>query len=237
MAQVRPLKIQSRDRTGTGGARATRKAGLIPGVMYGGKDKPAAIAIETRELEKAITGGGRFTSSLFDVEIAGATTRVVPRAVQFDPVTDRPVHFDLFRLEAGSTVALFIPVRFTGQELSAGIKRGGVLNIVRHEVELNCPVDNIPAELIGDLTTLNINDSLHISAIELPKGVTPVISGRDFTIATIAAPSVKAVDVEAPVVEGEAAAAAPAAGTKAAPAKAGAAAPAKAAAAPAAKKK
>jgi large subunit ribosomal protein L25 len=236
MAQVRPLKIQSRARTGTGGARATRKAGLIPGVMYGGKDKPAAIAIETRELEKAITTGGRFTSSLFDVEIAGAKTRVVPRAVQFDPVTDRPVHFDLFRLEAGSTVALFIPVRFTGQEVSPGIKRGGVLNIVRHEVELNCPVDNIPAELIGDLTTLNINDSLHISAIDLPKGVTPVISGRDFTIATIAAPSVKAADVEAPAAEGDAAAA-PAAGAKAAPAKAGAAAPAKAAAAPAAKKK
>ncbi len=235
MAQVRPLKIQSRDRTGTGGARATRKAGLIPGVVYGGKDKPAAIAIETRELEKAITTGGRFTSSLFDIELAGAKTRVVPRAVQFDPVTDRPVHFDLFRLEAGSTVALFIPVRFTGQEVSPGIKRGGVLNIVRHEVELNCPVDNIPAELVGDLSTLNINDSLHISAFNLPAGVTPVITGRDFTVATIAAPSVKSADEEAPAAEGDAAAA-PAAGAKAAPAKAGAA-PAKAAAAPAPKKK
>lgn len=236
MAQVRPLKIQSRERTGTGGARATRKAGLIPGVMYGGKDKPAAIAIETRELEKAITTGGRFTSSLFDVEIAGATTRVVPRAVQFDPVTDRPVHFDLFRLEAGSKVALYIPVRFVNQESSPGIKRGGVLNIVRHEVELHCPVDNIPAELIGDLAGLNINDSLHISAFNLPEGVTPVIQGRDFTIATIAAPSIKAADVEAPVAEGEAAAAAPAAAAKgAAPAKAAAAAPA-AKAAPAKKK-
>lgn len=228
MAQVRPLKIQSRDRTGTGGARATRKAGLIPGVVYGGKDKPAAIAIETRELEKAITTGGRFTSSLFDIELAGAKTRVVPRAVQFDPVTDRPVHFDLFRLEAGSTVALFIPVRFTGQEVSPGIKRGGVLNIVRHEVELNCPVDNIPAELVGDLSTLNINDSLHISAFNLPAGVTPVITGRDFTIATIAAPSVKAADEEAPAAEGEAAAAAaPAKGAPAAKAAPAAAAPAK----------
>lgn len=217
MAQVRPLKIQSRDRTGTGGARATRKAGLIPGVVYGGKDKPAAIAIETRELEKAITTGGRFTSSLFDIELAGAKTRVVPRAVQFDPVTDRPVHFDLFRLEAGSTVALFIPVRFTGHETSPGIKRGGVLNIVRHEVELNCPVDNIPAELVGDLSALNINDSLHISAFDLPKGVTPVITGRDFTIATIAAPSVKAADEEAPAADA-AAAAAPAAAAKGAPA-------------------
>jgi large subunit ribosomal protein L25 len=218
MAQVRPLKIQSRDRTGTGGARATRKAGLIPGVMYGGKDKPAAIAIETRELEKAITTGGRFTSSLFDVEIAGAKTRVVPRAVQFDPVTDRPVHFDLFRLEAGSTVALFIPVRFVGQEVSVGLKRGGVLNVVRHEVELNCPVDSIPSELVGDLSTLNINDSLHISAFNLPEGVTPVIQGRDFTVATIAAPSVKGVDEDKPAAEGDAAAAAPAAAAKGAPA-------------------
>ncbi len=235
MAQVRPLKIQSRDRTGTGGARATRKAGLIPGVLYGGKDKPAAIAIETRELEKAITTGGRFTSSLFDIEIGGAKTRVVPRAVQFHPVTDRPVHFDLFRLEAGSKVALFIPVRFTGQEVSPGLKRGGVLNIVRHEVELHCPVDNIPAELVGDLSALNINDSLHISAIDLPEGVTPVIQGRDFTIASIAAPSVKGADEEAPAAD---AAAAPAAAAKGAPAAKGATAAkaAPAAAAPAKKK-
>lgn len=216
MAQVRPLKIQARERTGTGGARATRKAGLIPGVLYGGKDKPAAIAIETRELEKAITSGGRFTSSLFDIELDGAKTRVVPRAVQFHPVTDRPVHFDLFRLEAGSKVALYIPVRFTGHEVSPGLKRGGVLNVVRHEVELYCPVDNIPTELVGDLSTLNINDSLHISAFDLPEGVTPVIQGRDFTIATIAPPSVKTAEEETPAAD--AAAAAPAAGAKAAPA-------------------
>ncbi len=228
MAQIRPLKIQSRERTGTGGARATRKAGLIPGVLYGGKDKPAAIAIETRELEKAITTGGRFTSSLFDIELAGAKTRVVPRAVQFDPVTDRPVHFDLFRLESGSKVALFIPVRFINHETSPGLKRGGVLNVVRHEVELNCPVDNIPGELIGDLDGLNINDSLHISAFNLPEGVSPVIQGRDFTVATIAAPSVKTAEEDAPA---EGADAAPAAG-----AKAGAAAKAAPATAPAKKK-
>ena len=230
MAQVRSLKIQSRERTGTGGARATRRAGLIPGVLYGGKDKPAAIAIETRELEKAIAGGGRFTSSLFEIDLSGAKTRVVPRAVQFDPVTDRPVHFDLLRLEAGAKVSLFIPVRFVNQDASPGIKRGGVLNIVRHEVELICPTDSIPTELVGDLTGLNINDSLHISAFKLPEGVVPAIQNRDFTVATIAAPSLMTVEEEGAAVgvEGEAAegeaAAAPAAKAAAAPA---AAAPAK----------
>lgn len=232
MAQVRPLKIQSRERTGTGGARATRRQGLIPGVVYGGQGKPASIAIETRELERAMTGG-RFTSSLFEVDLDGAKSRVVPRAVQFDPVTDRPVHFDLFRLEAGSKVALFIPMVFINQETSVGLKRGGILNIVRHEIELLCPPDNIPTEIVGDLQELNINDSLHISAVKLPEGTEPAIRGRDFTIATIAAPSV----IEPDPAEAEAAAA-PAAKGKAAPAKAAAAAPAKAAPkAPAAKKK
>ncbi len=239
MAQVRSLKIQARERIGTGGARATRKAGLIPGIVYGGNSAPSPIAIETRELEKAIAGGGRFTSSLFEIELSGAKTRVVPRAVQFHPVTDRPVHFDLFRLEAGSKVSLFIPVTFVNHEASPGLKRGGVLNIVRHEVELICPSDAIPAELVADLTGLSINDSLHISAFKLPEGVTPAIRDRDFTVATVAAPSVKAADEEAPAAEGEAAApaAGKAAAPKAAPGAAGKAAPAAAAKAPAAKKK
>jgi large subunit ribosomal protein L25 len=143
--------------------------------------------------------------------------------VQFDPVTDRPVHFDLFRLESGTKVSLFIPVRFINHDASPGLKRAGVLNIVRHEVELICPADNIPSELVGDLTGLNFNDSLHISAFKLPEGVTPAIRNRDFTIASIAPPSVKGLDEEAPAAEGEAA---PAAGAKA---------PAGKAAAPAAK--
>jgi large subunit ribosomal protein L25 len=239
MAQVRSLKIQARERTGTGGARATRREGLIPGVVYGGKDKPASIAIETRELEKAMTGG-RFTSSLFEVELSGSKTRVVPRAVQFDPVTDRPVHFDLFRLETGSKVSLFIPVNFVGQDVSPGLKRGGVLNIVRHEVELLCPIDSIPSELTIDLSSLNINDSVHISAVTLPDGVMPTIQGRDFTIASVAAPSVKGADEESAAADG-AEAAAPAAGAKAAAPKAAPGAAGKAAApaakAPAAKKK
>lgn len=218
MAQVRPLKIQSRERTGTGGARATRRQGLVPGVVYGGQDKPASIAIETRELEKAMAGG-RFTSSLFEVELSGAKARVVPRAVQFDPVTDRPVHFDLFRLEAGSKVALYIPVSFVNQEVSPGIKRGGVLNIVRHEVELLCPPDNIPAEIVGDLAELNINDSLHIDDFKLPAGVEYAHRGRNPTIASIAPPAVDAELVaEEEARAAAAAAAAPAKGGKAAPA-------------------
>lgn len=218
MAQVRPLKIQSRERTGTGGARATRRAGLVPGVVYGGKGAPAAIAIETRELEKAITTGGRFTSSLFEVELDGAKTRVVPRAVQFDPVTDRPVHFDLFRLESGTKVSLFIPVRFINHDASPGLKRAGVLNIVRHEVEFHCRATAIPEFITVDLDGLDIGDSVHISSIKLPEGVRPVIGDRDFTVATIAGSSaMKPEPVEGPAaseVEATAGAAAPAADDK-----------------------
>jgi large subunit ribosomal protein L25 len=233
MTQVRPLAVVSRERSGTGGARAARKAGLIPGVIYGGKEAPQNVAIGKRDFEVALTGGGRFTSSLFEIEIAGKKTRVVPRAVQFDPVTDRPIHFDLFRLEPGSKVSLFIPVKFVNQETSPGLKRGGVLNIVRHEVELICPADDIPSEIVADLGGLAINDSVHISAIKLPEGVKPAIQGRDFTIASIAAPSVF---LDAAPAEGEAAEAAPAAkaaAPKSAPGQAPKAAP--AAAKPAAK--
>ncbi len=189
MSTIRTLKIQARERTGTGGARAARRDGLVPGIVYGGKGEPLAIAIEVRELDKAIAAG-RFSSTLFEIDVAGAKLRVVPRAVQFHPVTDRPIHFDLMRLEAGSKITVSIPVRFINQEISPGLKRGGVLNVVRHEIELECPPESIPAELVGDLGEMNINDSLHISAFKLPEGVEPTIKGRDFTVATITPPAV-----------------------------------------------
>jgi large subunit ribosomal protein L25 len=128
-------------------------------------------------------------STLLMLELDGQKTRVIPRAVQLDPVTDRPVHVDFLRLTEGARIALAIPVHFRGQENSPGIKRGGVLNIVRHEVELYCPVDNIPPFIEGDLNGLDIGDSLHISAFALPEGVRPVITSRDFTVATIAPPT------------------------------------------------
>lgn len=237
MAQARPLNVTAREGSGSGAARKVRDALMVPGVIYGGKDAPLNVAMSVRDLDAAIQAG-RFTSTLFEVNVAGKKSKVVPRDVQVHPVTDRPVHFDLFRIEEGSRVALYIPVRFINHETSPGLKRGGVLNVVRHEVELYCPSDNIPQEIIADLGTVDINDSLHISAFKLPEGVKPVIQSRDFTVATIVPPSTMA---ETEVKTAEADAAAPAAGAApaaaAAPA-AGAKAPAagaKAAAAPAAK--
>jgi large subunit ribosomal protein L25 len=150
------------------------------------------------------------------LEVGGKKTRVIPRDVQLDPVTDRPVHVDFMRLEKGAKITLQIPVRFKGQDVSPGLKRGGTLNIVRHEIELVCPTENIPEYLEGDLSQLDINDSLHISAIKLPEGVVPTIK-RDFTIASVVAPSSmgeeRAAAAEAAPAEG-AAAAAPAAEKK-----------------------
>ena len=188
MSTIRTLKIQARERTGTGGARAARRDGLVPGIVYGGKGEPLAIAIEVRELDKAIAAG-RFSSTLFEIDVAGAKLRVVPRAVQFHPVTDRPIHFDLMRLEAGSKITVSIPVRFINQETSPGLKRGGVLNIVRHDLELVCDADKIPDEIAIDVTGFDVGDSIHISHVTLPKGVESAITDRDFTIATIVAPS------------------------------------------------
>ncbi|HRK70911.1 MAG TPA: 50S ribosomal protein L25/general stress protein Ctc, partial [Micropepsaceae bacterium] len=209
MAQARPLNVTAREGSGSGAARKVRDALMVPGVIYGGKDAPQNVAMSVRDLDAAIQAG-RFTSTLFEVNVAGKKSKVVPRDVQVHPVTDRPVHFDLFRIEEGSRVALYIPVRFINQETSPGLKRGGVLNVVRHEVELYCPSDNIPQEIIADLGTLDINDSLHISAFKLPEGVKPVIQSRDFTVATIVPPSTMA-ETEVKTAEADAAAA-PAAG-------------------------
>jgi len=233
MADPTRLPAETREGSGTGKARAVRNAGKVPAIIYGGSTGPESVALPVRELEKAVNSG-RFTSTIFMLEFGGRQERVIPRAVQFHPVSDRPVHVDFMRLEPGAKVALPIPVHFKNQDKSPGLKRGGVLNVVRHEVELLCPADTIPQFIEGDLDTLEINDSLHISAFKLPEGVTPVIRDRDFTVATIAPPSGFG---DAGPAAAEGGAAAPAA--KAAPAgKAApkAAAPAAKAAAPAKKK-
>lgn len=231
MREVQQLSAEARNQTGKGPAYRARQKGLIPGVMYGGGTEPESVSLDKRTLERLFDTGG-FLTTLFDLNVDGAKTRVIPRDVQLDPVTDRVVHVDFMRLPKGSKVRLAIPVHFKGQDVSPGLKRGGVLNIVRHSIEMLCPADNIPNFFIADLSAMDIHDTLHVSAIELPEGAVPVIRDRDFTIASVVAPSTmkEELRVGGAAATGDAAAegaAAPAAGAKA-PAAAGAKAPAKA---------
>jgi len=185
---------------------------LVPAVIYGDNKAPLPIAIPYKEAHKQIYAGG-FLSHIMTLDVDGEKHRVIPRDYQLDPVKDFPIHVDFLRVGAGTKLTVDVHVRFINEESSPGLKRGGVLNIVRHTVELSCPGDAIPEELIVDLADKDIGDSLHISMVKLPAGVTPVIRDRDFTIATIAAPSALRSD------EAEAAAAAtPEAPATAAPA-------------------
>ncbi len=188
MRETLDLKVEPRGKTGKGAAYRARKSGLIPGIVYGGSAQPVPVQVDEHTLRR-LHGSGAFLQTLVMLEIGGEKTRVIPRAVQLDPVTDRPVHVDFLRLTPGGKITLDIPVHFHGNENSPGLKRGGVLNVVRHEVALLCPVDNIPEFIEGDLSGLDIGDSLHISAFTLPEGVRPVIRERDFTVATIAPPT------------------------------------------------
>jgi large subunit ribosomal protein L25 len=227
------IPAKKREGTGTGAARAVRRTGDVPAVIYGEAGKSRHIRISYRDMEKPYQTG-RFTSTLFILDVEGEKMRVIPREVQLDPVTDRPIHADFQALIPGSRIRLFIPVHFNNHADSPGLKRGGVLNIVRHEIEFVCPSDNIPQFIEVNLAGMDIGDSLHISAIKLPEGLVPVIRTRDFTVATVAAPSAF-LEAEAKPAAAEAAAApaagaaAPAAGGKAAaaPAAAAKAAPAK----------
>ena len=228
MSQVQELKVEAREGTGKGPAYRARQKGLIPGVVYGGSAAPQNVNIDGHALWMHV-GAGHFLTTLFMLDIDGKKARVIPRALQIDPVTDFPVHVDFMRLEKGATVRLDIPVRFHGQETSPGLKKGGVLNIVRHKIALICPAETIPNTIDVDVSGLDINETIHIAALSLPKGVRPVISDRNFTICSIVAPTSVREELRAAA----AAAAEPAPAAGAAPAAAGAAAPA-AGAAPAA---
>ncbi|MGD0142377.1 MAG: 50S ribosomal protein L25/general stress protein Ctc [Rhizomicrobium sp.] len=188
MREMQELAAEVRKGTGKGPAYQSRQKGLVPAVVYGGEAAPENVAVDRHALERH-TGTGSFLTTLFNLDVAGKKTRVIPRQLQLDPVSDRPVHVDFMRLVQGSKIRLEIPVHFRGQEASPGLKRGGVLNIVRHTVELLCPVDDIPEFIEGDLSELDIHDSLHISAFKLPDGVICTIRERDFTIASIVAPT------------------------------------------------
>jgi len=211
MSDMRELPALPRDRSGKGAARSARREGYVPGVIYGGKKAPENIKIEHRLLKKEMTSGA-FMNTLYMVNVDGTKTRVIPKDVQFHPVTDVPLHVDLLRLSKGARTDVEIPVRFLNEEASPGIKRGGVLNIVRHAIEMSVPADTIPDHIDIDLTGLDIGDGVHISSVKLPEGATPTITDRDFTIATIAAPTVvteveEGEEAEAAEAEGEEAAA------------------------------
>lgn len=189
MAEQTTIAAEIREGAGTGSARATRRAGLIPAVIYGGKLPPQSIAIAEKEIERHIRTG-RLTSTLMDIQVNGSSERVLARDVQLHPVTDAPLHIDFLRLEAGATIKVLVRVKFVDEEESPGLKRGGVLNTVRRDLELLCPVEAIPDEIEISLAGLEINDIIHIHSVKLPEGVTPAILDRDFTVATIASPTV-----------------------------------------------
>jgi large subunit ribosomal protein L25 len=188
MSDQLTLSAEARDRAGKGASRHLRRTGRVPAVIYGAGKDPQGIHVEERLLRRQL-GTGHFMNSVVMIEVGGETVRTLPKDVQFHPVTDRPLHVDFFRIGEHSKVHVNVPVRFEDEEGSPGIKRGGVLNIVKHEIELICDAAEIPDEIVVKLTGFDVGESIHISAIELPKGATAAIEDRDFTIATIVAPS------------------------------------------------
>lgn len=189
MPEILSLGAELRERAGKGPTRATRRQGRIPGIIYGGDSgEPVLISLEPRELGRAVGKAG-FFATLVDVRVDGATHRTLPRDVQYHPVTDMPLHVDFQRVGAGSQVHVAVPVAFANHERSPGLRRGGILNVVRHSIEMICAVENIPDRLVVSLEGLDIGDSIHIDAVSLPEGARPAISDRDFTIASIASSS------------------------------------------------
>lgn len=188
MAETPVLEAVARAGVGKGAARSARREGLVPGVIYGGNEPPQTINMKFNELLRMLKAG-RFLSTLLNVRVDGKDNRVICRGVQRDVVKDLPTHVDFLRLAETSRIKLFIPVEFVNREASPGLKRGGVLTVVRPEVELFVTAGDIPDHIEIDLTGTNVNDTLHISNVQLPKGATPTITDRDFVIANIQAPS------------------------------------------------
>lgn len=191
MTQIIALAATARDRAGKGTARAVRREGQIPAVIYGNKEKPVMISLDYSKFHRELHRPGFFTH-LFDITVDGATHRVLPRDVQLDPVYDRPLHVDFLRVGDTTEITLKVPVEFVNVETCPGIKKGGVLNVVRHDIEVFALAGNLPEKIIVDLAGFEVGASVHISAVKLPEGVRPTIDDRDFTVATIAAPTVKA---------------------------------------------
>ncbi len=182
------LKAEARERVGKGSARAIRRNGKVPAVIYGEKDAPISITLPYKEVSMKIFGGG-FLTTIATIDVDGKKIQVLPKDYQLDPVRDFVMHVDFLRIGKGTVVTVNVPVHFINEETAPGIKRGGVLNVVRHEVEFTCPATAIPEYIEVDLDGMDIGDSAHISTVKLPEGVQPTITDRDFTIATIAAPA------------------------------------------------
>jgi large subunit ribosomal protein L25 len=188
MSDQLTLSAETRERAGKGASRAMRREGRVPAVIYGDKQTPVSIHLEEKALVRALSTG-HFMNAIAMIDVGGEQVRTLPKDVQFHPVTDRPLHVDFLRIGEHSTVHVNVPVHFRNEEESPGIARGGVLNVVQHELELVCDAANIPHEVVIDLTGLDIGDSVHISQITLPEGSRSAIEGQDFTIAGIVAPS------------------------------------------------
>lgn len=204
MATNTVIKAKLRTKAGKGSSRAIRREGRLPAVVYGAKKDVEPITVDLVAIQKLLNTGG-FLNSTYDIVVEGGKKQMVlPRDVQFHPVTDWPLHIDFLRLAEDEIIAINVPVHFLNEEECPGIKQGGIINAVRHDIELACPANAIPESIDIDLTGLELGDSIHISSISLPEGVTPIIDDRDFTIATIAAPSaLKSDEEDAEAVEGE----------------------------------
>ena len=188
MSEQLTLSAETRERAGKGASRHLRRRGRVPAVVYGNNEAPLSIHLEEKVLMKALQTG-HFMNSVVMIDAGGATTRTLPKDVQFHPVTDRPMHVDFLRIAEHATVTVAVPISFVDEEQSRGLKRGGVLNAVRHELELVCDASEIPDEVVISLAGTDIGDSIHISQVTLPEGTSSAITDRDFTIATIVAPS------------------------------------------------
>ncbi len=188
MSDALTLPAETREQAGKGASRALRREGRIPAVIYGGKQEPTIIHVEEKALVKQLMTG-HFMNSIVQIDLEGKKLRTLPKDVAFHPVNDRPTHVDFLRLSKDAKIDVAIPVIFVNEEDSPGLKKGGVLNVVRHELDLVCEADKIPSEITIDVTGKEVGDSIHISEVALPEGSVSAITDRDFTIATLVAPS------------------------------------------------
>jgi len=202
MSEQLTLPAEARERAGKGASRALRREGRVPAVIYGEKKEPVSVHVEEKLLSKMLSSG-HFMNSVIMVEVGGKPSRTLPKDVQFHPVTSRPIHVDFVRIGEHAQVTVNIPVRFVDEEESPGLKRGGVLNVVRHELELICDAAKIPSEISISLAGLEIGDAVHISSVTLPDGAKPTIDDRDFTVATVVAPSAMKAEEEEAAAAGE----------------------------------
>ena len=180
------LDVNVRENTGTGGSRAARRDGFVPGVIYGGDEAPVAVSVKYNEVLKAINSG-QFLSNMIEISHDGKSQKVLTKDVQFHPVTDMPVHVDFYRVTAKSIIEVEVSVNFVGEDDAPGLKAGGTLNVVRYAIEVKCPAGSIPDSIEVDVSAMEIGEAIHISEVTLPEGVKPSITDRDFTIATIVA--------------------------------------------------